>query len=425
MTRSEHLDRLQRNSAVRTLGLCGLAVIAMLAIAGCPDSLVPNGASGSSKPTVSAPADQTVECDGSGNQAALNSWLNSATFTEGCGGAILSNDFQALGQGCGATGAVTVTWTVTDRCGSSASDSARFTIVDTTDPALAVPQPISVTCGEPGTAGALAAWLASATATDICSDVTIATLRSTAPGNCTATITWTATDDCGNAVSASSTYTTNGDTTPPTMTLNGAASITIECGTEWQDPGVSISDDCDALIQPNVTGEVDIHAPGVYVLTYAAIDACGNAGPAFARTVTVVDTTPPVVVVNTPRELWPPNHQTETLTLADLVTVEDACEGELNANEVGTILDIYSDEPDNDTGDGNTTGDIVIVNDHTFSVRVERKGNGNGRVYGIRFEVSDSSGNTVEATAFVHVPHDQSGGTVVDDGATSGQLVTR
>jgi hypothetical protein len=114
----------------------------------------------------------------------------------------------------------------------------------------------------------------------------------------------------------------------------------------------------------------------------------------------------------------------ETLTLADLVTVEDACEGELDVNEVGTILDIYSDEPDNDTGDGNTTGDIVIVDDHTFSVRVERKGDGNGRVYGIRFEVSDSSGNTVETTAFVHVPHDQSGGTAVDDGPASGQVIT-
>jgi hypothetical protein len=397
----------------------------MLAVAGCPDSVALNGASDPRRPTVTAPADQTVECDGSGNQAALNTWLNNATFTEGCGGATLRNDFQALGQGCGATGTVTVTWTVTDRCGSSASDSARFTIVDTTDPTLTVPPPISVTCGEPGTADTLTAWLASATATDICGDVTITTQRSVTPGNCTATITWTATDSCGKTVSSSSTYTTNGDTTPPTMALNGGAAITVECGAPWQDPGVSIDDDCDALIQPTVTGAVDPHTPGAYVLTYSAVDACGNAEQALARTVTVVDTTPPVVSVNKPKELWPPNHQMETLTLADLATVEDACEGELNVNEVGTILDIYSDEPDNDKGDGSTTGDIVIVDNHTFSVRVERKGDGNGRVYGIRFEVSDSSGNSVEATAFVNVPHDQSGDTAVDDGPASGQVITR
>ena len=404
--------------------------ITMLVLAGCPGfpssvPLDPANSGSSRRPTVTAPADQGVECDGSGNQAALNAWLDSSTFTEGCGGETLANDFETLTNGCGATGTITVTWTVTDRCGSSASDSARFTIVDTAAPALEVPQPISVTCGQPGTAGALAAWLASATATDICSDVTITTQRSMLPSDCTAMITWTAMDACGNAASRSSTYTTSGDTTPPAMTLSGGASITIECGAEWQDPGVTISDDCDALIQATVTGDVDLHAPSVHVLTYAALDACGNAGPTFARTVMVTDTTPPVVDVSTPKELWPPNHKMETLTLADLVTVEDACEGELNANEVGTILDIYSDEPDNDTGDGNTTGDIVIVDDHTFSIRVEQKGDGNGRVYGIRFEVSDSAGNSIEATAFVHVPHDQSGRTVVDDGAANGQVVTR
>jgi hypothetical protein len=414
-----------RRVIMHTVPFVIAACLLLSVVAGCPESLVRTGASGSGKPTVTAPADQTVECDGSGNPAALNAWLNSATFTGGCGGATLSNDFQTLGPGCGATGAVTVTWTVTDSCGNSASDSARFTIVDTTDPPLTVPQPISVTCGEPGTADTLTAWLASATATDVCGDGTITRERSAAPGSCTATITWTATDSCGNAVSMSSTYTTNGDTTTPTMTFSGDEALTIECGEAWQDPGASINEDCDALVQPTVTGGVDLHAPGAYVLTYTALDACENAGPTFTRTVTVVDTMPPVVDVSHPKVLWPPNHQMETLTLVDLVTVEDVCEGALNANEVGTILDIYSDEPDNGTGDGNTTGDIVIVDDHTFSVRVERKGDGNGRVYGIRFEVSDSSGNTIEATAFVHVPHDQSGSLAVDDGPASGQVITR
>jgi hypothetical protein len=402
----------------------------MLVLGGCPglpNRALPDSTDSEStrKPTVAVPADQMVECDGNGNPAALNAWLDSATFTQGCGGATLINDFRSLTSGCGAAGSVTVTWTVTDRCGNLASDSARFTVVDTTDPTVSVPQPISVTCGQSGAAPALSAWLTSATATDRCSSATITAERSAIPGNCTATITWTATDDCGNAASMSSTYTTDGDTTAPTMTLNGDAEIAIECGAAWQDPGAAVSDDCDALIQPTLSGEVDSHTPGEYVLLYAAVDACGNTGPTFTRTVTVVDRTPPVVTVTQPRELWPPNHQIATLTLADLATVEDACEGTLNPNEVGTILDIYSDEPDNDSGDGNTVGDIVIEDDHSFSIRVERSGSGNGRVYGIRFEVADSSGNTSRATGFVYVPHDQSGRAAADDGAASGQLVTR
>jgi hypothetical protein len=66
----------------------------------------------------------------------------------------------------------------------------------------------------------------------------------------------------------------------------------------------------------------------------------------------------------------------------------------------------------------------VIVDDHTFSVRSERQGGSNGRVYGIHFEVTDSEGNTAEATGFVHVPHDQSGTEVVDDGPDVGHVIT-
>lgn len=402
--------------------LCGISAFVATLGSTCQDFEVLGR---TNKPKVNAPADLTVECDGQGNQAELAAWLDGATTSGGCPGGSLSNDFKAIAASCGASGSVTVTWTALDSCGGSGSDSATFTIVDSSNPNVSQQQPIAITCGDPGDAGALAAWLVSATASDACGAAAITTHRSTQPGTCTATIIWTATDDCGNAATSSATYTTNGDTAPPTSTLNGDAQLTIECGEDWQDPGATVADDCDALIQPNISGIVDPHTPGVYVLTYSAIDACGNAGPDHTRTVTVSDTTPPVVTLKPTPQLWPPNHRMDTLTLADLVTVDDACEGTLNPNDAGTILDIYSDEPDNSTGDGNTTGDIAIPGKSTFAIRVERRGNGNGRVYGVRFEVTDSSGNSVETTAFVHVPHDQSGSTAVDDGAGNGFIVTR
>ena len=425
-TRRQPTNRFNRIPALRTTAFLGMAFIVMLAAAGCPDTALlgtSNSANSANKPTITAPPDQTVECDGAGNQDELNAWLNSATTTPGCGDATLSNNFQALSNGCGSAGTATVTWTVTDACGNSASDTAKFTIADTTAPALTVPSPIAVTCGDPNAAAALIAWLAAATSSDICGNATITTQRFTMPGSCSAAIVWTAKDECGNPTSLSSTYTTNGDTTAPTLALVGGLALTIECGTDWLDPGTAIHDDCDALIQPTITGAFDLHAPGIYVLTYAAQDACGNTAPSLPRTITVVDTTPPVVTVKPPTVLWSPNHEMQPLTLNDLATVTDACEGPLNANDVGVILDIYSDEPDNTNGDGNTSGDIVITDDHSFSVRVERSGNDNGRVYGIHFRVTDASGNSVDATAFVQIPHDQSGSTAIDDGPSAGQVI--
>ena len=76
-----------------------------------------------------------------------------------------------------------------------------------------------------------------------------------------------------------------------------------------------------------------------------------------------------------------------------------------------------SDEPENAAGDGNTTEDIVIAADcKSVKLRSERRGNGNGRVYTITFEVTDSSGNVGTATATVTVPRSQDGAAAVDDG---------
>lgn len=392
---------------------------------GC-DGWMPNGNSNSNnsdsdKPVVTPPTDATFACDGAGNTTEIDAWLAEATSTGGCGNAVITHDYEGPTTDCVA---VTVTWTATDDCDKSGTGTATFMIVDDEDPSLTVPDDLSVTCGDAGTADALADWLDSATATDNCSEAVVTTARDASAGNCTATITWTATDECGNAVSASASYTTTGDVTAPTMTLVGDSAETIECGDTWEDPGVTATDDCDALVQPDIAGTVDSSTPGVYALTYDIVDACGNAGPTLMRTVTVVDTTPPIVTLKDTIELWPPNHRLVTLTLADLMTVTDSCEGELDPNVFGTILELYSDEPDNANGDGNTTGDIAIVDSHTFTVRVERQGGGNGRVYGIRFEVTDSEGNTVEETAHVQVPHDQSGSTAVDDGAAAGHSVT-
>ena len=50
----------------------------------------------SEPPVVNCPADLTVECDGSGNSAALTAWLNTHGGSDQCGGVTLTNDFVSL-----------------------------------------------------------------------------------------------------------------------------------------------------------------------------------------------------------------------------------------------------------------------------------------------------------------------------------------
>jgi len=382
-------------------------------------------------PTITCPADLTVECDGSGNAAQLQAWLAGATVVSTCPNLTVTNDFTALTDECGATGSATVTWTATDACGT-ASCSAPFRIVDTTAPVITPPADKTVECDGAGNQAELQAWLASATATDACGPFTLTNDFTALSDDCgatgAATVTWTAKDECGNTSTASAKFAI-ADTTPPTLTLNGPAEMTLECGAdEYTEPGAAATDVCDSNVMVVVGGDkVDTHAPGTYVVTYDAKDACGNAAPQLKRTVTVVDTTPPEVIVGDMKLLWPPNHKYQTLTLADCnVQVVDACAGELDVNAAGRILSIYSDEPEDATGegDGHTTADIALLGASTFEVRVERQGGGNGRVYGIHFEVTDPAGNKTDALCFVGVPHDQSGKPPIDDGPDAGYTVT-
>ena len=89
------------------------------------------------------------------------------------------------------------------------------------------------------------------------------------------------------------------DSTPPVITLLGETAMTWECGTAFSDPGATASDDTDGDISANiaVTGTVDITSPGDYVLTYNVSDAAGNAAEPVTRTVTVQDTTPPIITL--------------------------------------------------------------------------------------------------------------------------------
>ncbi len=147
--------------------------------------------------------DQTVEC-GPAAQDAFDAWLalnGGAMASDDCSAVTWTNDFTALSDLCGETGAATVIFTATDECGNSASTTATFTIEDTIAPVITCPPLTVVECGDDTSV----ASTGMATASDICGDVTItySDVTSTTPACDTETITrtWTATDECGNEIS--------------------------------------------------------------------------------------------------------------------------------------------------------------------------------------------------------------------------------
>jgi hypothetical protein len=103
--------------------------------------------------------------------------------------------------------------------------------------------------------------------------------------------------------------------------------------------------------------------------------------------------------------LWPPNHH--------MVAIEPNVSADAPSGPpTVTLVSITSNEPDDaeGTGDGSTTGDIV-VNETGFELRAERAGGGNGRTYTVTYEATTTNGSnlTTTAVATVVVPHDQGG----------------
>lgn len=273
-------------------------------------------------PVLTSPAfGQVVECDGSGNTGELNAWLanyGGASATDNCGDVTWTSDFPGLSDLCGATGAVTVTFTGTDPCGLTVTTSATFTIADTSVPTIFdQAEDITVECNFLTTERE--DWInahGNSTATDNCSlidnsDIDSGTSSWTftsagfvpACGNSgTETVTFTVTDECGLSSSTTATMTLVDNISPeinPTSTdffeacggndqgaleawINntGGAIATDGCGDitwvqiDWQDDsGATGTGDPFAGPYPTVSsGDCSY----VVEVTFTVVDECMN-----------------------------------------------------------------------------------------------------------------------------------------------------
>jgi hypothetical protein len=187
------------------------------------------------------------------------------------------------------------------------------------------------------------------------------------------------------------------DTIAPVLLLNGEDLVEVECGDSFINP-VTALDDCEGDLTDaiEVTSSLDMQSPGEYTLEYQVKDSSGNEADPVSLTVKVVDTTPPVLELQSPD------------------TIELECWDELPEIIVNA----------SDDCDGDLTGDIVV----SGTVSTQIPGN-----YALTFTVSDSSGNEASPVKVVVKVVDTTppeivrgvespGTTLVIDGFTKWQL---
>jgi hypothetical protein len=215
-----------------------------------------------------------------------------ATATDNCGEVTVAVVETTIPGTCADDYIITRVFTATDECGNATSATQTIAIVDTTLPILTIPADYTAECSD-------AHPMDEASATDNCGEVTINVVETTIPGTCaddySITRAFTATDDCGNATSATQTIAIV-DTTSPILTI--PADYTAECSDEHPMLEATATDNCGVVTITVVETTIAGVCAGDYSITraFTATDECGNATSA-TQTIAIVDTTSPILTI--------------------------------------------------------------------------------------------------------------------------------
>lgn len=314
-------------------------------------------------------ANATVQCDGAGNTAALNTWLNSnggAAAADACSDTGWTNDFVDFEFTCGTAGSTQVAFTVADACGNATMTNATFTIEDNDAPEIDVDvEDVIVECDGSGNLDELSAWLGEnggGEASDICSDTSwsndFSALTTACGATGAATVAFTAQDACGNGVSASANFTIS-DTVAPDVTC--PAPLTVDNDAGRCDAAVTF----DEPTSTDVCSDVDVTtslasgavvAVGTTTVTGTGTDACDNAGTCSFE-VTVVDSENPVITTGPADQTLVPDCD-GTAAVPDLtaeVSAADNC-------AIDTI--VQSPAPGEPLGPGDNEVTVVVTDVH-------------------------------------------------------------
>ncbi len=195
---------------------------------------------------------------------------------------------------CGNTFTATRTWQAIDSCTNVSTCSQTIFVKDTTAPALACNTNRIVEFGTtwdfdtPGVSDV-------ADGTNV-AVVVLGTITNAACGNTySATRTWQATDSCTNISTCNQTIFVV-DTTPPVFV--GASNLLVQLGDPWDFNPPSVTDIADGtnLVMTVTDTLTNLICGSSYqaIRIWTATDSCSNVA-AFSQTVSVLDTTPPVI----------------------------------------------------------------------------------------------------------------------------------
>ena len=168
-----------------------------------------------------------------------------------------------------------------------------------------------------------------------------------------------------------------------------------EVGGAFIDPPIMITDPDTLTYQATgLTNGTEYQFLVVSVVDGAQSQFASNLVTATPQGVPELDCT---MAVPSSATLWPPNHSMVSIDVLVLAPGDSPV--------TVSIDSIFQDEPVNGLGDGDTSPDAEGIGTRTASLRAEREGGGNGRVYTVSFTASLNDGEKCEGSVTVGVPH--------------------
>ena len=181
-------------------------------------------------------------------------------------------------------GSYTITYDCTNGLQDADQQSRTVTVVDDPPPVLALTGQATVTleCGGSYTdAGATCEDTPDGTLSvvDDASQLDTGSVGSY-------TVSYSCTDSSFYSATASRTVNVV-DTTAPSISLLGEASVKVSTGDTYTDAGAACSDSCEGSLTVSSANPVDTSVEGTYTVTYTCVDTAGNAAASVTRTVEV------------------------------------------------------------------------------------------------------------------------------------------